>query len=250
MGFVGTKPTVSSNVVVADAGTIGSASDEDAIAIAADGSVTFTQDIELGHASDTTIARASAGQITVEGTAVLLAGAQTGITTINNVTYNEPTGVATVSCAGTHGFSVGDQITLAGIAFTCPDNTAGITTTIFPDPQKSYIVESIVDVMKYFDTKIKLTCVVGDKTLYSQHLPGEISEYPLVPFHFKWTGTPFPISAVAPLVGKQRELNKAHQLMVHNASLGSSLRWMHEEGSIDTDQWEKYFKKEKVIWSI
>jgi hypothetical protein len=84
LGFVGTKPTVSSNVVIADAGTIGSASDEDAIAIAADGSVTFTQDIELGHASDTTIARASAGQITVEGTAVLLAGAQTGITTILN----------------------------------------------------------------------------------------------------------------------------------------------------------------------
>ena len=84
MGFVGTKPTISSNVVIADAGTIGSASDEDAIAIAADGSVTFSQDIELGHASDTTIARASSGQITVEGTAVLLAGAQTGITTILN----------------------------------------------------------------------------------------------------------------------------------------------------------------------
>ena len=84
MGFVGTKPTISSNVVVADDGNIGSASDEDAIAIAADGSVTFSQDIELGHASDTTIARASSGQITVEGTAVLLAGAQTGITTILN----------------------------------------------------------------------------------------------------------------------------------------------------------------------
>ena len=99
---------------------------------------------------------------------------------------------------------------------------------------------SIVDVMKFFDTRIKLTCVVGDTTLYSKHLPGEINEYPLVPFHFKWTGTPFPISAVAPLVGKQRELNKAHQLMVHNASLGSSLRWLHEEGSNDTDLWEKY----------
>ena len=71
-------------------------------------------------------------------------GTQTGITTINNVTYDEPTGVATVSCAGTHGFTVGNQITLAGIAFTCPDNTAGITTTIFPDPQKSYIVDKII----------------------------------------------------------------------------------------------------------
>ena len=40
--------------------------------------------IELGHASDTTIARSSSGAITVEGTQVLLAGAQTGITTITN----------------------------------------------------------------------------------------------------------------------------------------------------------------------
>tara|TARA_R100000008_G_C3582683_1_gene169717 strand:- start:106 stop:2649 length:2544 start_codon:yes stop_codon:yes gene_type:complete len=45
---------------------------------------TQTDTIELGHASDTTIARASSGAITVEGSAVLLAGAQTGITTILN----------------------------------------------------------------------------------------------------------------------------------------------------------------------
>jgi hypothetical protein len=42
------------------------------------------------------------------------------------------------------------------------------------------------------------------------------------------------------LIGKQKELNKSHQILVHNASLGSSLRWMHEEGSIDTDHWEQY----------
>ena len=40
--------------------------------------------IQLGHASDTTIARSGSGAITVEGTQVLLAGAQTGITTILN----------------------------------------------------------------------------------------------------------------------------------------------------------------------
>jgi hypothetical protein len=48
------------------------------------------------------------------------------------------------------------------------------------------------------------------------------------------------MSAVGPLVGKQQELNKSHQLMVHNASLGSSLRWMYYEGSIDTEHWEKW----------
>tara|TARA_R100001594_G_C4049083_1_gene264678 strand:- start:1176 stop:3521 length:2346 start_codon:yes stop_codon:yes gene_type:complete len=100
--------------------------------------------------------------------------------------------------------------------------------------------KSLVDFVQFYGTRIKLCCIVGDKTLYSKVLPETITEYPIVPFHFKWTGTPFPISAVSPLVGKQREINKSHQILVHNASLGSSLRWMHEEGSIDTDYWERY----------
>jgi hypothetical protein len=98
----------------------------------------------------------------------------------------------------------------------------------------------IVDTATFYGNRIKLSCVVGDVTLYEKVLPEQITEYPIVPFHFKWTGTPFPISAVSPLIGKQREMNKAHQLMIHNASLGSSLRWLHEEGSIDTDYWEQY----------
>jgi hypothetical protein len=98
----------------------------------------------------------------------------------------------------------------------------------------------IIDTATFYGNRIKLSCVVGDVTLYEKILPEQITEYPIIPFHFKWTGTPYPISAVSPLIGKQREMNKAHQLMIHNASLGSSLRWLHEEGSIDTDYWEKY----------
>ena len=94
--------------------------------------------------------------------------------------------------------------------------------------------------MQFYSTRIKQTCVVGDTLLYEYILPDTIKDYPLIPFHYKWTGTPFPMSAVAPLVGKQQEVNKAHQIMVHNASLGSSLRWMYEEGSIDAETWEKY----------
>ena len=102
------------------------------------------------------------------------------------------------------------------------------------------IAKNIVDSVQFYDNRIKLTCTAGDKLIYEKVLPDPIKEYPIVPFHFKWTGTPFPISAVAPLIGKQQEINKAHQIMVHNASLGSSLRWMYEEGSIDADIWEKY----------
>jgi len=101
-------------------------------------------------------------------------------------------------------------------------------------------IKHVQDTVRFHKDRIQQTCVVGDKTMYKKVLPDNITEYPIVPFHFKWTGTPYPISAVSPLIGKQREINKSHQIMVHNASLGSSLRWMHEEGSIDPDYWEKY----------
>lgn len=100
--------------------------------------------------------------------------------------------------------------------------------------------KNVVGQMRFHANRITQTVVVGDQLLYTEILPEQITDYPLVPFYYKWTGTPFAMSAVSPLVGKQREMNKSHQIMVHNASLGSSLRWMHEEGSIDMDHWEKY----------
>ena len=108
---------------------------------------------------------------------------------------------------------------------------------LMKDPQ---IAKNVVDKVQFYSSRIKQTCVAGDKLLYETTLPDTITEYPIIPFHFKWTGTPYPISAVSPLIGKQQEINKAHQIMVHNASLGSSLRWMYEEGSIDAETWEKY----------
>ena len=106
---------------------------------------------------------------------------------------------------------------------------------LLKDPTSS---KYIVDAIKFFKHIVKLTCTVGDQFIKERDLPSE--HYPIIPFTYKWTGTPFPMSAVSPLVGKQKEINKAHQLMVHNASLGSSLRWMYEEGSVDTAYWEKY----------
>ena len=98
--------------------------------------------------------------------------------------------------------------------------------------------KTIVDHVVFHKPQVKLTKVSGDVTLDETMLPG--GHYPIIPFSYKWTGTPFPLSAVSPLVGKQREINKAHQLMIHNASLGSSLRWIYHEGSVDTDYWERF----------
>ena len=99
---------------------------------------------------------------------------------------------------------------------------------------------NVINEVNFFQSRIKQTCVAGNTVLYETVLPEKITEYPIVPIHFRWIGTPFPMSAISPLVGKQQEINKAHQLLVHNASLGSSLRWMFEEGSVDTEYWERY----------
>ena len=108
---------------------------------------------------------------------------------------------------------------------------------LMEDPQ---IAKNVVDTVQFYNARIRQTCIAGDKLLYEQVLPDSVTDYPIIPFHYKWTGTPYSMSAVAPLIGKQQEMNKAHQIMVHNASLGSSLRWMYEEGSIDAELWEKY----------
>ena len=110
--------------------------------------------------------------------------------------------------------------------------------------------EAVVEAVQFYGTRIRQTVCAGDKLLNEVVYPENVVDYPLIPFHYKWTGTPYPVSAVAPLVGKQREINKSHQIMVHNASLGSSLRWLYEEGSIDPDQWEKYSSSPGALLSV
>ena len=103
-----------------------------------------------------------------------------------------------------------------------------------PESQKN-----IVDAVKFYENRIIQTCSAGDDVfLYEYTLP--IQEYPIIPIPYMYTGTPYPMSAVTPLIGKQQEINKAHQIMLHNANLASNLRWMYEEGAVPEEEWEKY----------
>jgi len=103
------------------------------------------------------------------------------------------------------------------------------------DEMQSQIIEAI----KFYENRVHLTCTVGDDIfLYERVIP--VTEYPIVPVPYMYTGTPYPMSAVTPLVGKQQEINKAHQIMLHNANLASNLRWMYEEGSVPEEEWEQY----------
>jgi hypothetical protein len=120
-----------------------------------------------------------------------------------------------------------------------------IEQTIIPEEdfkelmKQPEFAKKVVDSVKFYENRINLVCSVGDDTfLYEYELP--ITEYPIVPIPYLYSGTPYPMSAVMPLIGKQQEINKAHQIMIHNANLASNLRWLYEEGSVDEEEWERY----------
>lgn len=80
---------------------------------------------------------------------VIIEGQQSGVLPIANVDYDNNTGIATVTTQGVHGFSAGDEITLSNVYFDCtydggPNNGQvypNTTSNIFPNPQKSFIVD-------------------------------------------------------------------------------------------------------------
>jgi hypothetical protein len=88
------------------------------------------------------------GRLVLERTAlisdsVVIQGTQSGIVTVTDCKYDNITGITTVTTLTAHNFIANDQVTMSGLAFTCSSST-GITTTIFPSPQQSFTVSSII----------------------------------------------------------------------------------------------------------
>ena len=89
------------------------------------------------------------GRLVLERTAliedsVVIQGTQSGIVTVSTAQYDHNTGITTVETATPHGFDVGDEVTMSGLAFTCGSGyNGGLTTSIFPAPQRSFVVDSI-----------------------------------------------------------------------------------------------------------
>jgi hypothetical protein len=88
---------------------------------------------------------------------LFIRGNQVGVVTVTDCVYDEPSGIATITTLTTHGFSPDDPITMSGLEFSCPGGS-GITTTIFPSPQQSYIVNTIVDTV---GTSKTFSAIVG-----------------------------------------------------------------------------------------
>jgi hypothetical protein len=74
---------------------------------------------------------------------IVIKGSQTGILSITDCLYDNNSGITTITTFNAHNFNVNDQVTMSGLAFTCYGST-GITTSIFPSPQQSFTVSSII----------------------------------------------------------------------------------------------------------
>ena len=89
------------------------------------------------------------GRLVLERTAVVtdsivIEGTQSGIVSVTNCLYDNTTGVTTVTTFSAHNFNIGDEVTMSGVAFTCAPGNYGITTTIYPSPQQSFTIDSII----------------------------------------------------------------------------------------------------------
>ena len=88
------------------------------------------------------------GRIILERTAIItdsivVEGVQSGIVSITNCLYDNNTGITTVTTISPHNFKIGDEVTMSGLGFTC-SGSFGLTTSIFPSPQQSFTVDSII----------------------------------------------------------------------------------------------------------
>ena len=88
------------------------------------------------------------GRLVLERTAIVqdsivIEGIQSGIVSITGCEYDNVTGVTTVTTITPHNFNVGDEVTMSGLAFTC-SGSFGLTTSIFPSPQQSFVIDSII----------------------------------------------------------------------------------------------------------
>ena len=125
------------------------------------------------------------GRLVLEKTPLLLdkifiEAKQQDVGYITFVDYHEPTGIVTIKTKDPHPFKAGDPVTLAGIALTCKPGETGITTSIFPDPQQSYVVESIegfVGTSKTFTSHIGSSTPIGLDKDYSHYYNSAIHYY-------------------------------------------------------------------------
>ena len=89
----------------------------------------------------------------------------------------------------------------------------------------------LIDVVEVLQTRIKITCTLGQIVLYEYVL--NTDKYPIVPVPNIWTNTPYPMSDVRKNKDFQRYLNKVMSLITSHAQSSAGLKLLIPQGSVD-----------------
>ena len=105
--------------------------------------------------------------------------------------------------------------------------------TKFLEEQKmlNAMKQGLLDVVEVQQTRIKLTCSLGQIVLYEMIL--DTDKYPIVPLTNIWTNTPYPMSDVRKYKDFQRFLNKTMSLITSHAQASSGLKLLIPNGSVE-----------------
>ena len=98
--------------------------------------------------------------------------------------------------------------------------------------------KGMLDFVQVMQTRIKITCSVGQIVLYERVLDTDV--YPIVPVPNIWTNTPYPMSDVRKNKDFQRFLNKTVSLITSHAQASSGLKLLIPQGSVqDIEELER-----------
>ena len=98
--------------------------------------------------------------------------------------------------------------------------------------------KGLIDLVEVMQTRIKLTCTLGQIVLYEKIL--NTDTYPIVPVPNIWTNTPYPMSDVRKNKDSQRFLNKTMSLITAHAQSSAGLKLLVPQGSVqDIEELER-----------
>jgi GNAT superfamily N-acetyltransferase len=106
-----------------------------------------------------------------------------------------------------------------------------------PDIAKAF-ENKLVDLVQVTQTRIQVSCCVGQVMLYESVL--DTDTYPIIPVPNIWTNTPYPMGDVRKNKDFQRFLNKTMSLITSHAQAASGLKLLVPQGSVqDMEELER-----------
>ena len=110
-------------------------------------------------------------------------------------------------------------------------NKSTLTEFIQDENVTKALQKGVIDITEVQQTRIKMTCTLGQIVLYERIL--DTDKYPIVPVPNIWTNTPYPKSDVRKNKDFQRFLNKTMSLITSHAQASSGLKLLVPQGSVD-----------------